>query len=81
MDLPPDPAPRPRRRAGKLTGSVLLAFAAVLLLWFVVFPAVEPHLRVGSTGQVSDQDQQGNDGVVPGPTGSPTGGPSVSPTR
>jgi len=67
----------PFGRAGRITGSILLACAAVLLLWFVVFPAVEPHLPVGTTGQVSDQDQSGNDGVVPGPTGNPV----VSPTR
>jgi hypothetical protein len=29
---------------GKIIGSVLLATGAVLLLWYVVFPAIDPYL-------------------------------------
>ena len=29
---------------GKVVGSVLLAAAAAALLWYVVFPAVDPYL-------------------------------------
>ncbi len=41
--------------AGKLAGSLLLLVAAVALLFFVVFPWVEPklpwnHVNVGGTG-------------------------------
>ena len=38
---------------GKIIGSMLLAFAAGLLLWYVVFPAAEPLLPFGDV-QVSD---------------------------
>jgi len=32
---------------GKVVGSLLLALAAAALLWFVVFPALEPLLPFG----------------------------------
>ena len=48
---------------GKAIGSLLLTVAAVALLWYVVFPAVEPHLP-------------NNDGQVTDSTGVPAGGDS-----
>jgi hypothetical protein len=39
---------------GKLAGSLLLLTAAVLLLFFVVFPAVEPLLPVGDVTVETD---------------------------
>ena len=38
---------------GKLVGSLVLAAAAVALLWYVVFPAVDPHLPFNNDGQVT----------------------------
>ncbi|SCL16229.1 hypothetical protein GA0070624_0960 [Micromonospora rhizosphaerae] len=52
--------------AGKLTGSVLIAAAAVALLWFVVFPWAEPLLPF-------DDVQVTQDSGVPGDTGGQTG--------
>jgi hypothetical protein len=54
---------------GKLTGSVLLASAAVALLWFVVFPWAEPLLPF-------DDVQVTQDAGTPGDPGGP-GGPAV----
>jgi hypothetical protein len=60
---------------GRIAGSVLLAAAAAALLWFLVFPAVDPHLPFNNDGQVTNptqQDQQNqpnNDNVVASPTG------------
>lgn len=34
----------PGGRAGKVAGSLVLVVAAVALLWFVVFPLIEPLL-------------------------------------
>jgi hypothetical protein len=48
----------PFGRPGKLVGSVLLALAAVALLWFVVFPAIDPHLPFNNDGQVTGQFTQ-----------------------
>jgi hypothetical protein len=45
----------PFGRPGKAVGSVLLALAAVALLWYVVFPAVDPHLPFNNDGQVTEQ--------------------------
>ena len=58
--------------AGKITGSVLLAAAAVALLWFVVFPWAEPLLPFDGTDVQVTQDsgvpgQQG-DFTVPSET-------------
>jgi hypothetical protein len=53
-------------------GSVLLAAAAVALLWYVVFPAVDPHLPFNNDGHVSTQttppNQPNQDNVVSSPT-------------
>ena len=38
---------------GKLIGSLLLGVAAAALLWYVVFPAVDPHLPFNNDGQVT----------------------------
>ncbi|MEH1164806.1 hypothetical protein V6V47_05405 [Micromonospora sp. CPCC 205539] len=54
--------------AGKLTGSVLLAAAAVALLWYVAFPWAEPLLPF-------DDVQVTQDSGVPG---EPAGGDSVT---
>ncbi|PWR06849.1 hypothetical protein DKT68_21070 [Micromonospora acroterricola] len=54
--------------AGKLTGSVLLAAAAVALLWYVAFPWAEPLLPF-------DDVQVTQDSGVPGESG---GGDAVT---
>jgi hypothetical protein len=51
----------PGGRAGKLLGSLVLLTAAVLLLFFVVFPAVEPLLPLG------DVTVEGDVAPVPSP--------------
>ncbi len=64
----------PFGRPGKLAGSVLLVLVAVGLLWYVAFPAADPHLPFTNDGKVTQPTQQpgGDDGVVPaGPTGTP----------
>ena len=40
----------PFRLPGKLAGSVMLVVAAVALLWYVVFPAVDPYLPFNDSG-------------------------------
>jgi hypothetical protein len=40
---------------GKVLGSVLLAGAAAALLWYLVFPAVDPYLPFNGGG-VTTQD-------------------------
>jgi hypothetical protein len=63
---------------GKLTGSVLLATAAVALLWFVVFPWAEPLLPFDDVQVTQDAGTPGgpaDPGVSQAP-GSP-GGPGV----
>jgi hypothetical protein len=57
---------------GKIAGSVLLVGALVALLWFQVFPAIEPHLPFND-GQVTQNDEAPNP-----PTGQPA---SPSPSR
>lgn len=59
---------------GKAIGSVLLAVAAAALLWFVIFPALDPHLPFNNDGDVSGvNNQPDQDNVVPGqPSGSAT---------
>jgi hypothetical protein len=57
---------------GKLIGSLLLAGAAVALLWFFVFPWAEPLLpfddvQVTQDGSVPGSGP-GSDGVVPAET-------------
>ncbi len=55
---------------GKLAGSVLLVVAAVAILWFWVFPTVEPLLPFDDV-QVSQTDE-----VVPAPPSPPPASPS-----
>lgn len=57
---------------GKLAGSILLGLAAAALLWFVIFPAIDPHLPFNNDGGVSTDvqnpgpsSQPGQDVVVP----------------
>jgi hypothetical protein len=63
---------------GKLAGSILLGLGAVALLWFVIFPVVDPHLPFNNDGGVSTSV---NNGPGPGPaapgppqSGQPGGG-------
>ncbi|MEH0939154.1 hypothetical protein [Micromonospora psammae] len=58
---------------GRLTGSVLLATAAVALLWYVVFPWAEPLLPFDDVQVTQDSGTPGGDapGGEPGPA--PTG--------
>ena len=49
--------------AGKLAGSVLIAVAAVSLLWYVVFPWAEPLLPFDDVQVTQDS---GNPGGGPG---------------
>jgi hypothetical protein len=63
----------PFGRPGRVLGSLVLALAAVALLWFVVFPAVDPHLPFNNDGHVSTPNDQPNqdpnqDNVVSSPT-------------
>lgn len=55
---------------GKIVGSLLLVAGVVWLLWFHVFPAVEPILPF------DDVTVEGTTG--PGGSGSPSGEPSPS---
>jgi len=64
----------PFGRSGKAASSALLALAAAALLWYLVFPAVDPHLPFTTSGDV--QNAPG----APGPTGSVSPAPSPSPT-
>jgi hypothetical protein len=43
----------PFGRWGRVVGSLVLALGAVALLWYVVFPAVDPHLPFNNDGHVS----------------------------
>jgi hypothetical protein len=54
---------------GKLGGSILLVSLVGALLWFWVFPAVEPALTPFDDVQVGDgggTNQEGNPGTGPG---------------
>ncbi|MFF4877301.1 hypothetical protein [Micromonospora sp. NPDC000668] len=58
--------------AGKLTGSVLLAAAAVALLWYVAFPWAEPLLPFDDVQVTQDSGVPGDPGggdAVTGETG------------
>ncbi|MER6594896.1 hypothetical protein ABT214_24205 [Micromonospora purpureochromogenes] len=55
----------PFGRAGKITGSLLLAAATVALLWYVVFPWAEPLVTPFDDVQVTQ------DTGVPGDPGDP----------
>jgi hypothetical protein len=65
---------------GKLVGSLLLACAAVALLWYVAFPAIDPYLPFNDGGVTSQDGPPGQDSVVPGTTASPAPAPSGSPS-
>jgi len=67
--------------AGKIVGSLLLATAVSAVLWFGVFPAVEPLLPFVD-GQVTDTGVPGSDrtgGPAPNGTEVPTPPPDVIP--
>jgi hypothetical protein len=69
---------------GKIVGSLLLASAVGALLWFQVFPAVEPLLPFND-GQVTQDSGPGGPGGAPGSVPAPIGtdvttpGPDVIP--
>ncbi|MGN9811944.1 hypothetical protein ACTMSW_21615 [Micromonospora sp. BQ11] len=60
---------------GKLTGSLLLATAAVALLWYVVFPWAEPLLPFDDVQVTQDSGVPGDPGgdTVPGGGDAPSG--------
>ncbi|MFI7574539.1 hypothetical protein [Micromonospora sp. NPDC049497] len=60
---------------GKLAGSLLLATAAVALLWYVVFPWAEPLLPFDDVQVTQDSGVPGDPGgdTVPGGDDAPTG--------
>ncbi|MEV1146449.1 hypothetical protein [Micromonospora sp. NPDC049799] len=60
---------------GKLVGSLLLATAAVALLWYVVFPWAEPLLPFDDVQVTQDSGVPGDPGgnTVPGGDEPPTG--------
>ena len=64
---------------GKVIGSLLLLGGVVWLLWFYVFPAVEPILPFDDV-VVEGPSQPGGDTVTdePGGPGDPSGEPSPS---
>jgi hypothetical protein len=67
---------------GKLSGSLLLAGGTAALLWFVVFPSIDPWLEETllpfDEGQV---EAPGGDTVEPSnPAGDPALDPAVEPT-
>lgn len=55
---------------GKLTGSIVLATAAVALLWYVVFPWATPLLPFDDV-QVGSETSQQEPGTGPAPDGAP----------
>ncbi|MFD6713161.1 hypothetical protein AMK25_04725 [Micromonospora sp. TSRI0369] len=55
---------------GKLIGSLLLATATVVLLWFVVFPWAEPLLPFDDVQVTQDSGVPGDGGLTE-PTGLP----------
>ncbi|MBM0239740.1 hypothetical protein JNW88_26195 [Micromonospora sp. ATA32] len=60
--------------AGKLTGSLLLAAAALALLWYVAFPWVEPLLPFDDVQVTQESGQTG------GPAGDDSGVTRPTPT-
>lgn len=66
----------PFGKPGKLIGSLVLATAAVALLWYVVFPAIDPYLPFNNSGQVTGQiDQATQPSSGPSGSGQPSGTP------
>lgn len=63
---------------GKLTGSVLLATAAVALLWFVVFPWAEPLLPFDDVQVTQDAGTPVGPGAPANPD-APSSGDTESP--
>lgn len=62
---------------GKIVGSVLLLAAVGALLWYQVFPAVEPLLPFDDAQVTDGGGAPGAPGVEP--TGDPGGQPPVTP--
>lgn len=53
---------------GKVAGSVVLVAAAVALLWYVVFPAIDPYLPFNDSGATSQDSPQLPPSTPPSPT-------------
>lgn len=67
---------------GKFVGSFALVASVITLLWFVIFPAIEPNMPFND-GQMDDTSEVvPSDGPAPGtsPAGG-TGSVPVSPSR
>jgi hypothetical protein len=64
---------------GKIIGSVLLTAAVAALLWYMAFPAIDPHLPFNDVQVTGD----GNTGspVPPSPVPPSPVPPSTGPTR
>jgi hypothetical protein len=66
---------------GRIGGSVLLSIATAALLWYVVFPAVDPYLPFND-GQVTTQDgQPAQDNIAPASPSPTNPAPTRSATR
>lgn len=61
---------------GRLAGSVLLTAAAVLLLWFVVFPWAEPLLPFDDVQVTQDGDTAGEAPATTTPRSTPVATPT-----
>ena len=66
---------------GKLTGSVLLVAAAVALLWYVVFPAVDPYLPFNDSGATSQEGPDSQPVLSPAPPSPTPHSPTPGSTR
>jgi hypothetical protein len=55
---------------GKIVGSLLLVAAVVALLWYVVFPVIEPIMPFNN-GQLTDTGGVPTSGPAAGPSGPP----------
>ncbi|MBT8224956.1 MAG: hypothetical protein HKP61_11605 [Dactylosporangium sp.] len=72
---------------GKIAGSMLIVISIGALLWFVVFPIIEPimpfnngQLDDGGSAPTQQQPASGPDSSQQGPDGQPSGsGVSMSP--
>jgi hypothetical protein len=62
---------------GRLTGTLLLATATFLLLWFVAFPAVDPHLPFMDSGVTGDAGVPATPSAVPSTSTGPS--PTLAP--
>lgn len=75
---------------GKIAGSLILAGMVTTLLWFVVFPWIEPFVSPWDDVQVEDPagdfgdlpaSEDPSDYDVPYPTDEPSSAPNPTPSR